>query len=75
MPRVEGMTSEIVARMSCRHQTLFFGSGGYYIICAECSYMWVARDPLKGDDVPDQNFSHGAQLSPHDIRIDPTMEK
>jgi len=37
--------------------------------------MWVARDPLKDNDAPDQNFTRGAQLTNEDIRVDPQKQQ
>jgi len=68
MPQVEDFTSEILIKSRCRHKTLFFGSGGYYLICAECSAMWVAKDPM--NDEPDKNFER-INLNNKDVRIDP----
>jgi len=66
-------TSEELMKMVCKHQTLFFGSGGYYIICAECSYMWVAKDPMSQMDEPAKDFQR-LELTNKDIRIDPQLD-
>lgn len=29
----------------CSHEKLYFGSGGYYIFCDNCSRTWVAINP------------------------------
>jgi hypothetical protein len=56
MPIVEDSTGFTVSPVGCKHPILFFGSGGYYVICSQCSYMWVARDPFGSGDQPDPNF-------------------
>jgi hypothetical protein len=33
----------------CTHNNLNTGSGGYYIICSDCSKMWVATKLTNGD--------------------------
>lgn len=71
MPRVENITSEVLASVPCKHQVLFFGSGGYCIICANCSCMWVAKDTMS--DEPDRNFKR-ADLTDKDVRVDPKVK-
>ena len=69
MPYVEDITSDIVAKSApCRHKVLFFGSGGYYLICTQCSAMWVAKDPMSDD--PDRNYAR-TDLTSQDFRVDP----
>jgi len=66
------MTGFAVSASGCRHPVLFFGSGGYYVICSVCSYMWVAKDPIS--DAPDPNFaSRMTGLSDKDKRFDPDV--
>lgn len=53
-------------RHKCRHETLSFGSGDYYIFCAnaECDARWVCCD--SGSDLPAAHLSNqgiGGQLS------------
>jgi hypothetical protein len=35
----------------CKHPTLTFGSGGYYVFCRQCGFTWVA----KRSDGPEPN--------------------
>ena len=66
------MTGFPVSYSGCRHRILFFGSGGYYVICSECSYMWVAKDPMT--DAVDPDFStRMTGLGDGDKRIDPNL--
>jgi len=70
MPKVEDMTGFAVSESGCRHPHLFFGSGGYYVICSVCSFVWVAKDPMK--DAPDPNLaSRMTGLTKNDVRLDP----
>lgn len=74
MPTVEGITSEELFPMPCKHRTLFFGSGGYYVICSLCSCTWVAKDPMVETDTPDKNYASSAvELTNDDLRIEPTI--
>lgn len=72
MPRVEGSTSDLLPGSACKHKVLFFGSGGYYLICSECGTMWVAKDPFSHDDRPDANFKPSS-LNTDDRRVEPAM--
>jgi hypothetical protein len=68
------MTGFPVSLTGCRHPILFFGSGGYYVICSMCSFMWVARDPINKEDAPDPNFSERMTgLNNEDKRVDPNF--
>ena len=29
----------------CFHKTLYFGSGGFYVICQDCQNFWSCTDP------------------------------
>lgn len=42
-------------KVTCEHTRLHFGSGDYYVICADCHQYWVALKPNHvNDGVPDQ---------------------
>lgn len=59
--------------MTCKHPTLRFHSGGYYVECKECKAWWVA---IKGAHTSDQDLDHtrGSDgLFAHDERIDPAV--
>jgi hypothetical protein len=62
---------EVPAKVSCQHHNLFFGSGGYCIICAECSCMWLAFDPTANK--PDINFKR-SDLTNKDVRVNPNIQ-
>jgi hypothetical protein len=52
----------------CRHPTLIFHSGGYYVQCKDCKVMWVA---IKNGMTSDQDIDHsrgGDNLYAHDER-------
>lgn len=36
----------------CRHETIHFGSGDYYIFCRDCPAAWVFKDRAGLDDSP-----------------------
>ncbi len=70
MPRVEDMTGFIDG--PCKHPVLFFSSGGFYVICSNCSQMWRATtvdapvlDPDPGGKRVDPDFE-GDTLSGED---------
>lgn len=44
--------SDILGRDNCDHHRLRFGSGDYYVFCAECLTTWVKTKP--GTDEPDR---------------------
>jgi len=49
---------------NCKHPHLFFGSGGFLVICAVCSTIWKAStaDFVKTD------------LDDNDVRLDTTVK-
>jgi hypothetical protein len=72
VPKVEDMSGFSVSANGCRHRILFFGTGGYYVICSECSFMWVAKDPMS--DAPDPDLAKRMTgLSDKDKRCDPLL--
>lgn len=36
----------------CMHETIWFGSGDYYIFC-ECGASWVFRNPVNEQPAPE----------------------
>lgn len=44
----------------CEHPKLYFGSGEFYIICAECGRFWVAKKHGGSGDV-DLDYSAGGR--------------
>lgn len=68
MPRVEDMTGFSITG-PCRHPILFFGSGGYYVICSNCSQMWVAKTPDL--DAAAADFVQDPAIQDGDRRVDP----
>lgn len=36
----------------CRHRSLHFGSGGYYVLCSDCSATWIAWKIGEDERVP-----------------------
>ena len=63
MPRVEDMTGFIDG--PCKHPVLFFSSGGFYVICSNCSQMWESKNPMGAvDRTPD----------PGGKRVDPDFQ-
>lgn len=57
--------SQMSARETCRHETLRFASGDYYIICERCLGYWVCCDPTSIDAASPalSNQGVGSQLS------------
>jgi len=58
----------------CRHATVRFGSGDYYIFCADCPMRWAAINPsTEGDFVFPEgaNKGVGATLS-GEVRVTPS---
>ena len=53
----------------CKHETLRFGSGGYYVFCETCHVRWVA---IKGgpDDTELDRDRAGDGLTADELRID-----
>lgn len=50
----------------CRHETIRFGSGDYYIFCQDCPAGWVFIDRAAQSDAPAATKSNkgvGGQLS------------
>lgn len=45
-------------RKDCRHETLTFGSGDYYIFCQECNACWAAVSHIQPE------YGHDAQGKP-----------
>ena len=41
----------------CIHESLYFGSGDYYLICENCGRYWVMVGP-NGGDVGDSTISN-----------------
>lgn len=37
----------------CAHERLSFQSGGFYVMCADCGVMWVAKK--RGDNEADHS--------------------
>jgi len=59
MPDGEGFVSG-----GCKHTHLFFGSGGFLVLCTSCSTIWKASSP---------DFIR-TDLNEDDLRIDPRVE-
>lgn len=51
----------------CRHLTLHFGSGDYYLFCRGCGAWWVRTVPGQGDRPASElaNRGVGSGLSGH----------
>ncbi len=49
----------------CKHETLRFGSGDYYIFCAnpKCFRSWIMKGDLDTVDVDRSNIGVGQNLS------------
>lgn len=55
----------------CRHPTLYFASGGYYVICSSCRMSWIATS-LEGA----YNYQAGDHgLDGNDIRVEAEASK
>jgi hypothetical protein len=72
MPRVEDSTGFTVSPIGCKHRVLFFGSGGYLVICSECSQIWEAKK-IEYSSMPEEPVIKPAPLGPADKRIDQDM--
>lgn len=55
---------------SCKHATLYFASGGYYIYCSDCSRSWVARKFAANQDT-DIDTGAAGMLTTEDRRVVP----
>jgi hypothetical protein len=55
----------------CRHESLFFGSGGFYIFCRQCGGAWVAKKN-SGPDVAIDYERSSNLVSTFDERVPPT---
>lgn len=59
----------------CKHKELFFGSGGYYVFCRECSRRWVAWKPGAAEYGPGFDGADigagGDGMSSEDVRCIP----
>jgi hypothetical protein len=54
--------------MTCKHEHLTFGSGGYYIFCMDCWVKWVAI--LNTDRDFDLDYSRGNDgINAEEIRV------
>jgi hypothetical protein len=42
-------------RLTCTHERLWWSSGGYYILCRDCSAGWVLKQ--LGNDQPERGIS------------------
>jgi hypothetical protein len=52
--------------MLCKHTTLYFASGGYYVCCGSCPMHWIA---VKDDGA--YNYAAGDhQLDGKDLRVE-----
>ena len=61
-------------RENCEHKVLSFGSGDYYIFCANCDARWVCTNTVKDIGSPElANKGIGCTLSGH-IRSTPSGE-
>ena len=59
---------DILGRDNCEHRTLRFGSGDYYVFCADCITTWVKTKP--GTDQPD-SFVNNHNLDGEDrVKVD-----
>lgn len=72
MPRVEDSTGFTVSPIGCKHRVLFFGSGGYLVICSECSQIWEAKK-IEYSSVPEEPAHIPGSLGLNDKRIDQEM--
>ena len=56
----------------CKHETLTFWSGGYYIACKHCKKMWVATTSMGLDADLDHSrgsdTDQGVFLSPDRVK-------
>jgi hypothetical protein len=54
----------------CKHETLRFENGGYYIVCDRCLVLWIAiKDRTTTEFDPDRATD---DLSGDELRIDLT---
>lgn len=61
------MTTKL--QTECRHATIGFQSGDYYVFCRDCPAKWAAIDGLAGSDKPSPESSNkgvGSGLSGED---------
>lgn len=62
--------------LHCQHEELVFGSGGYYIFCRNCSWMWVSKEIFTDDHEHHEcregcHKYHGEIMNNSDIRRKP----
>lgn len=55
----------------CRHNTLRFGSGGFYVMCADCWQTWVALKTGRVNDAELDYERGGDRLFGTDLRVNP----
>lgn len=55
---------------SCSHRKLSFGSGGFYIFCAECGGTWTPEG-AHGDDNHKRCISNAVLTGAEEVRTDP----
>jgi len=72
MPKVEDSTGFVVSPVGCKHRVLFFGSGGYLVICSECSQIWEAKT-VEYAAIAEEPVPKPASLGLQDKRIDQEM--
>ena len=60
------MTKTTPLSSQCEHESLMFGSGGFYVICEKCHGHWVAIH--HSDNEPDHSRSSN-KLSLADKRV------
>jgi hypothetical protein len=72
MPRVEDSTGFNVSSTGCKHRVLFFGAGGYLVLCSECGQVWEKKN-TEYLSIVEQSSSDTSALGPEDKRVDQSL--